>query len=77
MKDYKVHGVFSICNTGGIEVSIEDGIDTIIHWRFCVIDKEPAKWHSSKVYYTSDGRAYFRAYSMRVYLDCVERVAYA
>lgn len=69
-----VHGVYSLFNTGGIEVHIEEGYDPFILWRYSIIDTEPQKWHKSKINETAAGRAFFRAGGMRVYLDQVMHV---
>ena len=69
-----VHGVYSLSNTGGIEVHIEEGYDPFILWRYSIIDTEPQKWHKAKVSETAAGRAYFRANGKRIYLDQVMRV---
>ena len=47
-KNIDVHGVYSLFNTGGIEVHIEEGYDPFILWRFSIIDTEPQKWHKAK-----------------------------
>lgn len=73
-KNIDVHGVYSLFNTGGIEVHIEEGYDPFILWRFSIIDTEPQKWHKAKISETATGRAFFRANGMRVYLDQVMRV---
>ena len=38
-----VHGVYSLSNTGGIEVHIEEGYDPFIFWRYSIIDTEPTR----------------------------------
>lgn len=73
-KNIDVHGVYSLFNTGGIEVHIEEGYDPFILWRYSIIDTEPQKWHKAKINETAAGRAFFRAGGMRVYLDQVMRV---
>ena len=66
-----IHGVYSISNTGGIEVHIEEGYDPFILCRYAIIDTEPQKWHKAKISDTAAGRAYFRANGKRIYLDQV------
>jgi hypothetical protein len=73
-KNIDVHGVYSLFNTGGIEVHIEEGYDPFILWRFSIIDTEPQKWHKAKINDTAAGRAYFRANGKRIYLDQVMHV---
>lgn len=73
-KNIDVHGVYSLFNTGGIEVHIEEGYDPFILWRFSIIDTEPQKWHKAKIYYNGSGKAYFRHNGARVYLSEVMRV---
>ena len=60
-KNIDVHGVYSLFNTGGIEVHIEEGYDPFV------------KWHKAKISYTQKG-AFFRAAGMRIYLSEVMRV---
>lgn len=74
MKNLEVHGVYSIYNTGGIEVHIVEGYDPFVYWRYSIIDTPPQKWHKAKINYAASGRAYFRAQSMRIYLDHVMRI---
>lgn len=50
-----VHGVYSLFNTGGIEVHIEEGCDPFILWRFSIIDTKPQKWRKAKINYTKKG----------------------
>lgn len=69
-----IHGVYSMCNVGGIEVHIEEGFDPLVYWRYSIIDTKPQKWHKAKISETAAGRAFFRANGMRVYLDQVMRV---
>lgn len=69
-----IHGVYSISNTGGIEVHIEEGYDPFILWRYAIIDTEPQKWHKAKIYDTAKGRQYFKYGKIRIYLDEVMRV---
>ena len=70
-----VHGVYSLFNTGVIEVHIEyEGYDPFILWRFSIIDTEPQKWHKAKIYDTAKGRQYFKYGKIRIYLDEVIRV---
>ena len=66
-----VHGVLCECNWGGLEVSITDGAD-FLHWRTNY--GEPGKWHKATIYYTLDGRAYFKARGSRIHLENVMRV---
>ena len=73
-KNIDVHGVYSLFNTGGIEVHIEEGYDPFILWRFSIIDTEPQKWHKAKIKDTAAGRSYFRANVKRIYLDQVMHV---
>lgn len=72
--NFDVHGVFCICNTGGIEVHLEEGYDPFVYWRFSIMDTKPQKWHRAKINETATGRSFFRARNMRVYLDQVTRV---
>ena len=72
-KNIDVHGVYSLFNTGGIEVHLEEGYDPFILWRFSIVDTEPQKWHKAKISYTQKG-AFFRAAGMRIYLSEVMRV---
>ena len=48
-KNIDVHGVYSLFNTGGIEVHIEEGYDPFILWRFSIIDTEPQNGTRSKI----------------------------
>ena len=73
-KNIDVHGVYSLFNTGGIEVHIEEGYDPFVYWRYSIIDEGPLKWHKAKINDTAAGRAYFRANGKRIYLDQVMRV---
>ena len=73
-KNIDVHGVYSLFNTGGIEVHIEEGYDPFVYWRYSIIDEGPLKWHKAKISETAAGRAFFRANGMRIYLDQVMRV---
>ena len=72
-KNIDVHGVYSLFNTGGIEVHIEEGYDPFVYWRYSIIDEGPLKWHKAKICYTQKG-AFFRAAGMRIYLSEVMRV---
>lgn len=72
-KNIDVHGVYSLFNTGGIEVHIEEGYDPFVYWRYSIIDEGPLKWHKAKISYTPKG-AFFRAAGMRIYLSEVMRV---
>ena len=40
-KNINVHGVYSLFNTGGIEVHIEEGYDPFVYWRYSIIDEGP------------------------------------
>ena len=74
-KNIDVHGVYSLFNTGGIEVHIEEGYDPFIMWRLSIVDSEkPQKWHKAKIYDTAKGRHYFKCGRIRIYLDEVMRV---
>ena len=72
-KNIDVHGVYSLFNTGGIEVHIEEGYDPFVYWRYSIIDEGPLKWHKAKISYIQKG-AFFRAAGMRIYLSEVMRV---
>lgn len=72
-KNIDVHGVYSLFNTGGIEVHIEEGYDPFVYWRYSIIDEGPLKWHKAKISYTQKS-AFFRAAGMRIYLSEVMRV---
>ena len=72
-KNIDVHGVYSLFNTGGIEVHIEEGYDPFVYWRYSIIDEGPLKWQKAKISYTQKG-AFFRAAGMRIYLSEVMRV---
>lgn len=72
-KNIDVHGVYSLFNTGGIEVHIEEGYDPFVYWRYSIIDEGPLKLHKAKISYTQKG-AFFRAAGMRIYLSEVMRV---
>lgn len=72
-KNIDVHGVYSLFNTGGIEVHIEEGYDPFVYWRYSIIDEGSLKWHKAKISYTQKG-AFFRAAGMRIYLSEVMRV---
>lgn len=72
-KNIDVHGIYSLFNTGGIEVHIEEGYDPFVYWRYSIIDEGPLKWHKAKISYTQKG-AFFRAAGMRIYLSEVMRV---
>lgn len=74
IKNIDVHGVYCLCNVGGIEVHLEEGYDPRVWWRFSIVDEKPQKWHRVKIYYNAKGRAFFKAGNMRVYLDEVMRV---
>lgn len=73
-KNIDVHGVYSICNTGWIEVHLEEGYEPFVYWRYSIIDTEPQKWHKAKIYDTAKGRHYFKYGKIRIYLDEVMRV---
>ena len=73
-KNIDVHGVYSLFNTGGIEVHIEEGYDPFVYWRYSIIDEGPLKWHKAKIYYNGSGKAYFRHNGARVYLSEVMRI---
>lgn len=73
-KNIDVHGVYSLFNTGGIEVHIEEGYDPFVYWRYSIIDEGPLKWHKAKIYDTAKGRQYFKYGKIRIYLDEVMRV---
>ncbi len=78
-----IHGVYTLFNTGGIEVHIEEGYDPFVFWRMSCGEKcgeydacyncNGCKWHKAKINYTQKG-AFFRAGGMRVYLDQVMRI---
>lgn len=74
IKNIDVHGVYTLFNTGGIEVHIEEGYDPFVYWRYSIIDTKPLKWHKAKISDTAAGRAYFRANGKRIYLDQVMRI---
>ena len=38
-----VHGVYCLCNTGSIEVHIEEGYDPLIYWRYSINRKTGAR----------------------------------
>ena len=69
----KVAAVKSMSNFGGIEIlDIEYGINDKVVWRYNF--GKPEKPHKSIIYYTAKGRAYFKRYGQREYLDEYMRV---
>lgn len=72
MKNRVVNGVYGMSNFGGIEVSLDDGNGEALYYRFNYDD--PGKWRKVKIYETTAGRLYFRAYNRRYYLDQFMRV---
>ena len=74
MKNLEVHGVYSVCNVGGIEVHLVEDCDPLVYWRYSIINTLLQKWHKAKINYAASGRAYFRAQNMRIYLDQVIKV---
>lgn len=69
-----VHGVYSLCNTGSIEVHIEEGYDPLVYWRYSIMGQQPQNWRKAKIYYTAKGRAFFLAGGIRVHLNQVLKV---
>ena len=70
-KKFKPHGYLSISRWGGIEIEI-NYIDESVRYRyFGDIGRKPCK-----INYTNKGRAYFRMYGRRYYLDEFMRVGY-
>jgi hypothetical protein len=59
-------GYFSL-GLAGYEVKIND-CNERVSWVFVGMEKEDFT-HSAKISYTTAGRAYFRAYGRRIYLD--------
>lgn len=58
-------GYYTICNTFGIEIQINNSGDGIRYRK----DKanKPSRWQEIK--YTKSGRSYFRMHNRRIYLD--------
>ena len=74
MKNYEVHGVYSLSNVAGLHIHLDSDGDAV-HWRLAIIDSEkPQKWHKAKIYYNGSGKAYFRHNGARVYLSEVMRI---
>ena len=74
MKEYTIHGVYSLTNCAALQVHIEEGYDPIVYYKLVIIDgMKPQKWHKAKVYYNTKG-AYFKFGNSRIYLDQVMRV---
>ena len=60
----------SLCNNGGIIIDdIINDIDDYVVYHYT-----NSKKHKAKIYYTNSGRTYFRAGSVRHYLDEFMRV---
>ena len=70
-KDFKPHGYLTLNNWGGIEIEINDTNESVRYRYFGNIGRKPCK-----ISYTNKGRAYFRVYGRRYYLDEFMRVDY-
>ena len=70
-KKFKMHGYLSISKWGGIEIEINRANESVRYRYFGEIGRK-----SCKISYTSKGRAYFRMYGRRYYLDEFMRVDY-
>ena len=70
-KDFKPHGFLSISNLGGIEIEINRTNESVRYRYFGNGGRNPCK-----ISYTNKGRAYFRVYGRRYYLDEFMRVDY-
>ena len=70
-KDFKPHGFLSISNLGGIEIEINRTNESVRYRYFGNVGRKPCK-----ISYTNKGRAYFRVYGRRYYLDEFMRVDY-
>ena len=70
-KDFKPHGYLTLTNYGGIEIEINDTNESVRYRYFGNVGRKPCK-----ISYTNKGRAYFRAYGRRYYLDEFMRVYY-
>ena len=70
-KDFKPHGYLALNNWGGIEIEINDTNESVRYRYFGNVGLK-----SCKISYTNKGRAYFRAYGRRYYLDEFMRVGY-
>jgi len=66
-----VHGVYTLSNFGGLEVSVVDGAD-YLYWRNNY--GKPERWRRARIYYTKSYGAYFTAGGFRVYLSEVMRI---
>ena len=70
-KDFKPHGFLALNNWGGIEIEINRTNESVRYRYFGEIGRKPCK-----ISYTNKGRAYFRVYGRRYYLDEIMRVDY-
>ena len=71
-KDFKPHGFLALNNLGGIEIEINRTNESVRYRYFGEIGRKPCK-----ISYTNKGRAYFRVYRRRYYLDEFMRVDYS
>ena len=70
-KDFKPHGYLTLTNLGGIEIEINCTNEYVRYRYFGNVGRKPCK-----ISYTNNGRAYFRVYGRRYYLDEFMRIDY-
>ena len=70
-KDFKPHAYLTLTNLGGIEIEINDTNESVRYRYYGNVGRKPCK-----ISYTNKGRAYFRVYGRRYYLDEFMRVGY-
>ena len=76
MKNNNVIAVYSFGLCGLEIIGIEYDINDSVVWRFCSGDIEKdqnEKVHKTRIYYTTNGDAFFKAYGKRIKLsECMK-----